>query len=190
MTDKRVKDDMNGKIIVDLLNKRDETALSYVKQLYGAGITDIAYNILKNRQDAEEVLSDTLLAVWNSIPPDQPVNLPGYIYKTARNKALHVYRGKKQKKRGAVTVCIDELGECISDGDVEGQIEERRLSSLIDVFLSSLDPENRRIFICRFYYNMEYKQIAEKYGMGLSRVKMSVKRTKEKLKNLLIKEGF
>ena len=181
---------MNDKIVIDLLNKRDETALSYVKQSCGAGIMDIAYSILKNRQDAEEVLSDTLFKVWNNIPPDQPVNLTGYVYKTARNTALHVYRGKKQKKRSAATVCIDELGECIPDKDVEGQIDERQLSYLIDRFLSSLDAENRRIFISRFYYNMEYKQIAEKYGLGLSRVKMSVKRTKEKLKELLEKEGY
>ncbi|MBO4423202.1 MAG: sigma-70 family RNA polymerase sigma factor [Clostridia bacterium] len=181
---------MNDMLITDLLNKRDETALVYIKQSYGAGITDIAYNILKNRQDAEEVLSDTLLTVWNNIPPDQPVNLPGYIYKTARNRALHVYRKNKQKKRSAVTVCIDELGDCISDGDVEGEMDERSLSELIDFFLSSLDAENRRIFISRFYYNMEYKQIAEKYGLGLSRVKMSVKRSKDKLKELLSKEGY
>ena len=181
---------MSGKDIIDLLNKRDETALLYIKQSCGAGITDIAFNILKNRQDAEEVLSDTLLTVWNNVPPDQPVNLPGYVYKTARNKALHVYRMKKQKKRSAVTVCIDELGECISDGDVEGQIEERQLSELINRFLSSLDTETRRVFISRFYYNMEYKQIAAKYGLGLSAVKMSVKRSKEKLKKLLDTEGY
>ena len=181
---------MNGRDIVELLNKRDETALSYIKQSCGAAVTDIAYNILKNRQDAEEVLSDTLLSVWNNVPPDDPVNLFGYVCKTARNKALHVYRQKKQKKRSAVTVCIDELGECISDGDVEGQIEERQLSELINRFLSSLDTADRRIFISRFYYNMEYKQIAGKYGLGLSAVKMSVKRTKEKLKKQLDKEGY
>ena len=181
---------MNGKDVVDLLNKRDESALLYIKQSCSAGIMDIAFNILKNRQDAEEVLSDTLLTVWNNIPPDDPVNFTGYVYKTARNIALNAYRLKTSKKRGAVTVCIDELSDCLPGDDFEGQIEERQLSSLLDRFLSSLDPENRRIFICRYFYNMEYKQISEKYGLGLSRVKISVKRTKEKLKNLLVKEGY
>ena len=181
---------MNGSVIIDLLNKRDETALVYIKQSCGAGITDIAYNILKNREDAEEVLSDTLLAVWNNVPPDAPVNFPGYVYKTARNIALHAYRKNHSKKRGAVTVRIDELAECISGGDVEDRIEERRLASLIDGFLSTLDADSRRIFLGRYFYNMEYKQIAEKYGMGMSRVKMSVKRTKEKLKEFLTKEGY
>jgi DNA-directed RNA polymerase specialized sigma24 family protein len=37
---------------------------------------------------------------------------------------------------------------------------------------------------------MKYGEIAKKYGIGLSRVKMSVKRTKQKLSELLEKEGY
>ena len=181
---------MDGKIITDLLEKRNETALSYIKELYGAGINDIAYRILKNRQDAEEVVSDTLFTIWNNIPPDKPVNFPGYVFKTARNNALETYRKNHRQKRSAVTVCIDELADVADDGDVESQIDERALSETIDSFLSGLDTESRRMFICRYFYNMEYKEIAERYGTGLSRVKMSVKRTKEKLRKYLEKEGY
>ncbi len=181
---------MNSSYIIDLLYKRDEEALVYIKQLYGVGIKDIAYNLLKNREDAEEVLSDTLMTVWNNVPPDNPVNLPGYIFKAARNNALETYRKNHRKKRSAVTVCIDELEDCAGGDDVESQIEEKHLSALIDSFLSGLDTESRRIFICRYFYNMEYKEIANRYGMGLSRVKMSVKRTKDKLKEFLQKEGY
>ena len=181
---------MDSKAITDLLEKRNETALSYIKEMYGAGINDIAYRILGNRQDAEEVVSDTLFTIWNNIPPDKPVNLPGYIFKTARYNALETYRKNNRRKRSAVTICIDELSDVAADGDVESEIDEKNLSDTINAFLSGLDKDNRRIFICRYFYNMEYKEIAERYGMGLSRVKMSVKRTKEKLKTYLEKEGY
>ena len=181
---------MDSRFITDLLFKRDEAALVYIKELYGAGIKDIAYNLLKNREDAEEVLSDTLMTVWNNVPPDNPVNLPGYIFKAARNNAYETYRKNHRQKRSAVTVCIDELKDCAAGDDVESQIEEKRLSALIDSFLSGLDTDSRRIFICRYFYNMEYKEIAERYGTGLSRVKMSVKRTKDKLREYLKKEGY
>ena len=181
---------MDSKTITDLLYKRDESALVYIKQLYGAGIKDIAYKILGNLQDAEEVVSDTLFTIWNNVPPDSPVNLPGYVFKTARYNALETYRKNNRQKRSAVTVCIDELSDCAADGDVESQIDELNLSRTIDSFLSSLDTDNRRIFLCRYFYNMKYSEIAERYGMGLSRVKMSVKRTKEQLKAYLEKEGY
>ena len=181
---------MDSRIIIDLLCKRNESALSYIKELYGANIQDIAYRILGNTQDAEEVVSDTLFTIWNNIPPDDPVNLPGYIFKTARYNALETYRKNKRQKRSAVTVCIDEFSDLAADNDVESELDEKRLSNLIDKFLSGIDTDNRRIFICRYFYNMQYNEIAERYGMGLSRVKMSVKRTKEQLKAYLEKEGY
>ena len=59
-----------------------------------------------------------------------------------------------------------------------------------DSFLQSLKDEDRRIFLCRFFANMEYKEIAKKYGYTQSRVKMSVQRSKKKLKEQLINEGY
>ena len=69
-------------------------------------------------------------------------------------------------------------------------VDERQLSCLIDSFLSSIDEDDRRIFICRYFYNMDYMKIARKLGYGLSRTKMSVKRTKEKLKAYLKREAY
>ena len=88
------------------------------------------------------------------------------------------------------TACEKNVSSTVAQGSEEVQIEEKHLSALIDSFLSGLDTESRRIFICRYFYNMEYKEIANRYGMGLSRVKMSVKRTKDKLKEFLQKEGY
>lgn len=184
---------MDDRSIIALLNKRDEQAIEQLKLQYGAACRHIAYNILKNREDAEEVLSDTLLSVWNSIPPDHPENLGGYVYKTARYNALEAYRKINRKMRGgdAVTVSIDELTECIpSDNDVEDAMDRKYLARLLDRFFADLHEDDKRIFLCRYFYNMEYKEIAKKYGIGLSRVKMSVHRTKKKLKEFLSKEGY
>ena len=179
--------------IIALFNKRDEQAREQLKLKYGAACRQIAYNILKNREDAEEILSDTLLKVWNNVPPDLPDNLGGYVYKTARYEALEAYRRKNRKMRGgdAVTVSVNELSDCVpSNNDVEAVMDQKYLASLLDRFFAELGEDQRRIFLCRYFYNMEYKEIAKKYGTGLSRVKMSVLRTKKKLKEFLSKEGY
>ena len=183
--------DDNG--IIALFNKRDEQAIEQLKLKYGAACRQIAYNILKSREDAEEILSDTLLKVWNNIPPDFPDNLGGYVYKTARYEALEAYRKKNRKMRGgdSVIVSVHELTDCIpSDNDVEDAMNQKYLASLLDRFFAELEDDQRRIFLCRYFYNMQYNEIAKKYGIGLSRVKMSVLRTKKKLKEFLSKEGY
>ena len=54
--------------ILKLYKERDEKALQEVKTKYGDNCRSIAFNILKNRQDAEEVFSDALLTSWDSVP--------------------------------------------------------------------------------------------------------------------------
>ncbi len=184
---------MDDRTIIALFNKRDEQAIEQLRLSYGAACRHIAYNILKNREDAEEVVSDTLFTVWNNIPPDTPDDLGGYVYKIARYNALEAYRKRGRKMRGgdAVTVSIDELDDCIvSDNGVESSVEQRYLAGLLDKFFAELPVDQRRIFLCRYFYNMKYTEISKKYGIGLSAVKMSVSRTKKKLKEYLSKEGY
>ena len=49
---------MDDRSIIALLKNRDEQAIEQLKQRYGSACRHIAYTILKNREDAEEVLSD------------------------------------------------------------------------------------------------------------------------------------
>lgn len=182
---------MIDRMMIERLRQRDETVLNDIKDQYGDVCFKTAYSMLKNKEDAEEVVSDTLFAVWNNIPPEAPDNLGGYIYKTARYIALEKYRLNTAKMRNsAAAVSIDELGDCISGGDTETDFDERQLSKLLNSFLSSQPEDSRRIFVCRYFYNMKYSEIAKKYGIGLSAVKMSLKRTKQKLKEFLTKEGY
>ena len=51
---------MNDKNIVDLYFNRDEEAITQIDKKYGRYCYSIAYNILTNKEDAEESVSDTL----------------------------------------------------------------------------------------------------------------------------------
>lgn len=184
---------MDDSEIVRLLFERDEAALEHLRRKYGAKCQTIAYGVLKNRQDAEEAVSDAYLAIWNSIPPEKPEILCAYLYKLVRNLSLHIYeaRGAEKRRANAVASPISELDYCVSsDFDLHEAYEERELSHIVNRFLQSLKDDDRRIFLCRFFANMEYKEIAKKYGYTQSRVKMSVQRSKEKLKEQLINEGY
>lgn len=65
---------MDDQGIVELYWKRSERAISETDAKYGGYCYHIAYNILSNREDAEESVSDTYLAAWHKMPPQR---LPG-----------------------------------------------------------------------------------------------------------------
>ncbi len=179
--------------IIKLFFERDERAIELTRDKYGAKCYSIAYGVLKNRQDAEEVVSDAYLTLWNNIPPDEPAVFCAYLYKTVRNLALLRYNKEAADKRRANSLAapLSELDECISsDFDLQAACEGRELSGIINNFLYGLSKENRGVFVCRYFAGMEYREIANKYGFTQSRVKMSLHRSREKLKETLIKEGY
>lgn len=179
--------------LVAILQARDETALREIRTAFEPLCAQIAYQILGSREDAEECINDMLLAVWNSIPPNNPESLRAYVIIVTRRAALDRYKAmQRQKRRGTqLTAALDELVEIIpSDEGVESELDRRALHDAIVRFVQELPAESRRIFIARYYMAMPVKEIAEKYGMGLSAVKVSLMRTRGKLKEYLEEGGF
>jgi RNA polymerase sigma-70 factor (ECF subfamily) len=64
---------MQDKQIIELYFNRDETAIAITTEKYGNYMFKIAFNILGDEEDVNEVLNDTYLSVWNSIPPIIPI---------------------------------------------------------------------------------------------------------------------
>ena len=66
-----------------------EKILGELSEKYGKICRTVAKNILRNDEDAEEILNDSLLAFWNSAFLDFPENPGAWLCKTARNLALN-----------------------------------------------------------------------------------------------------
>jgi len=69
-------------------------------------------------------------------------------------------------------------------------LEEKLLAESINDFLSELREGERKIFVCRYWYFDSIEEIATRFGYTQSKVKMSLKRTREKLRQHLLKEGI
>jgi RNA polymerase sigma-70 factor (ECF subfamily) len=184
---------MSDTNIIDLYAKRDESAIGETIKQYGSYCTRIAMNVLQNREDAEEVVNDTCLKAWNSIPPQRPGVLSAFLGRIARNVALDRYKAKKAAKRAGddTALLLSELDGCVPSGDsVESATEARVLERAIDDFLSAVRKDERTYFVRRYWYNDSIADIANRYDIGESKVKTTLHRTRNKLKEHLQKEGI
>lgn len=184
---------MDDKQIVELYWKRIEAAVEETSQKYGHFCFYIANGILRNKEDSDECVNDTYLQVWNAVPPQKPQSLKAFLGKITRNLALHKWEKRQAKKRGKdeVTCALEELQECIPcAANVENVTEQIVLVDTLNHFLTILDKENRTIFMQRYYCLLSIKEIAIQYQLSESKVKMSLFRSREKLKNMLEKEGI
>lgn len=140
---------MEDKQIVELYLARSETAISETEKKYGRYCHYIAYQILCSDEDAKEVVNDTYLKTWNTVPPQRPDPLKPYVGTLCRQLALDVYKGQHAQKRGGrVPLVLDELSECIPDnagGDDIG--ESVALSDALNRFIWALPQKTRNIFV-------------------------------------------
>ena len=184
---------MKDEEIVALYWQRNEDAIQETSQKYGAYLTKIAHNVLSNPEDSEECVNDTYLRVWEAIPPQCPEKLSTFLGKITRNLALNRYKYYLREKRGngQTALVIDEINECIPAlNSTEEAVEEQLLVELLNQFLYSLPVQKRKIFLRRYWYMSSIQEIAKDYGFSESKVKMILLRTRNKLKQVLEKEGI
>ena len=184
---------MDDKQILELYNERSETAISETADKYGKYCYYIAYNILYNTQDSEECVNDTYLKAWQTIPPQYPSKLSTYLGKITRNLALNRYKYYNRQKRGEgqTELVLDELLDCVPAAEsTEQEVEEKILVEVLNRFLDDLPEEKMKIFMRRYWYMSPIKEIADDFAMGESKVKMILSRSRNKLKQILEKEGI
>lgn len=184
---------MDDKQIVELYWQRNESAIDETASKYGPYCHSIAYNILDNDADAEESVNDTYLDAWNSMPPHCPSILATFLGKITRRISIDRWRKRSAEKRGGgqITVVLDELEECLTDGkSVEQEVEAKILSEVINSFVKSLPDTEQRVFLCRYWYMDSVETIAKEFGFSQGKVKSMLYRTREKLRARLIKEGL
>lgn len=76
---------MEDSDIIKLYWHRSETAILETKKKYHKLCSHIADNILHSREDSEECVQDTYLAVWNRIPEERPHYFRAFVCKITRN---------------------------------------------------------------------------------------------------------
>jgi len=178
--------------IIDLYWERSENAIRETDVKYGKLILHLAGNILRSREDAEECVNDTYLGAWNAMPPERPRVLCAFITRITRNLALKkIEYATAQKRNPEVEVSLSELDDCISGTENVGQqYEAAVLAAQISDFLRAQDDESRNVFIRRYWFYDSVRDIADLFSMSESKVKSMLFRTRNKLKNHLIKEGY
>ena len=184
---------MDDTAIVALYWARDERALTETAARFGAYCRRIAMNILHSHHDAEECENDTWLAAWNSMPDNRPARLAPYLGRITRNLALDRAEAAGAQKRGGgqANLLLDELAECLpAAGSVEQSYDAAETARVINDFLRKEPAKARNIFLRRYWYCDPAAEIAARFGMKESAVRVQLHRTRQRLAAYLQEQGI
>ena len=183
-------EDSTDRHIIDRLFARSEEGLALLQTHYGKLCHRIALNLLGSREDAEECVNDTYLAVWNTIPPNRPASLMAYVGKVTRNIAVSCLRKRGAKgRRCEGVVLLDELAECLPDTDTPDPADDLPLREALQSFFDSLSEEDRAIMVRRYYNGEPTEAIAVSLGLRHSTVRVRLHRLRERLRAHLEERG-
>ena len=182
---------MVDEMIIDMYFARDEQAIQYTEAIYGKRLLALANRILFDRQDSEESVNDTYMKAWTTIPPSRPTHFYAYLAKICRFIALGKLDWNNAAKRKADIVSLtDEMEQCIPDKSRDAQADNREIGRTITQFLESISQESRVIFMRRYWFCDSIVEIAKRYEISESKVKMRLQRTRNQLAAYLNKEGI
>ena len=183
---------MKDEKIIELLFARDERALAAIEEKYSGLMKYTAGNLLNSREDIEECINDTLLSVWEHVPPEKPECLSAYLTVLVRNAAKRRSRDAGAWKRGGqVQVVGEEFLSMIPDGgDLSAEFESRRAGEVINRFLGALSKSERKVFMMRYWIDAGIEQIAAQTGFSHSKIKSMLARLRKRLAEDLRKEGI
>lgn len=184
---------MNDEEIIALYFARDEEALTQTDKKYGAYCYTLANRILSSPPDAEETVSDTYFKAWQAIPPTKPKVLRLFLAEIVRNLAFTRWRSENAQKRGGgeMHLVLDELEECIgTEGDLEAELNLKELTRTIAAFLDTQPQREQNVFLRRYFFLEDTREIGSCYQMKPEAVLKSLSRTRKKLKKYLIQEGY
>ena len=183
---------MDDEKIIELYFSRNEDAISETSRKYGGYCFSIANNILADRYDSDECVNSTWFRAWNSMPPTRPNVLKLFLARITRSLAFNRFTERTAIKRGGgeMSLVLDELSECVGDGDAASEAELNELKRAVAAFVKTLPERERNVLVRRCFYTESIESIAERYGVSGSGVMSALSRARKKLRDHLKKEGF
>ncbi len=177
--------------IIELLFERSELGVEQIVKKYGDAMFTVSYNILRNREDAEECVNDSYLNIWNSIPPTKPNSLYAFVCGIARNLSLTRYKHNKAEKRDrSGDAGLEEIADIIPSGvSISDEIEREELSNMLNTWLGKLDRDNLYIFVRRYWYMDKVSDIARNLRFTEAAVYLRLDRMKKSLYKYLSERG-
>ncbi len=184
-------DTANVKELVKRAKRGDKEAFTQLVHLYSDRVYNLALRILKNPDDAADVLQETFLAVYEKIHTfDGRADFFTWLYRIATNFSLMRLRKKKR------TVLADEDLEREFDTPDQVEIAEWQQVPLkgmlseefqkhLDEAVDSLPEIYKSVFILRDLENLSIKETSRILGITESNVKIRLKRARMYLREKL-----
>jgi RNA polymerase sigma-70 factor (ECF subfamily) len=169
----------------------EERAIATLYDRYGGVLYAVAYRIVGQRADAEEVVIEAFAQAWREAPRFQSErgSVAGWLTMIARSRALDTVRARSRRDRLTASAAADRMGVSPAMGewraDPAGAVDHAERRTKVREALEMLSPPQRQAIELAYFEGLSQSEIAERLQEPLGTVKTRVRLAMQKLRESL-----
>ena len=156
------------KEVIELLNQSDQKAFNILFRLYSARVYHFSYSYLKSTEEAEEIVQDTFIKIWeNRATIDASYSFSGFIFTVAHHLILNRIRKIRNENHCKAVLAVSSVN---TQNETEEKILHAELERVQQAALTELPPKRKIIYQMIREEGMTYKQVAEQLNISVKTV--------------------
>jgi len=177
--------DIENKLIDDLL-KGDSWAFDELYRLYYNKVYSFSYKYLQTKHDAEDVVQELFITVWNSREKLKDIkNLNAWLFTIAFNQIRKIFRNMAMEKKKLETFAISSVFE---DSSVISEVEFNDLMSKAGNIIDKLPPRQKTVLLLSIREGLSSTEISDQLSINKRTVENHLSSTKAFLKKVFKEE--
>lgn len=157
-------------LLLESIRRKDQQAMADVFDRYGGMVYSVALRVLKDKEQAEDVMQDIFFQLWSK--PAAYVqgrgSLGAWLLVVARNRAIDKLRRRKASDSPDDIVLL-------SHTDLAAEAERNVLMEKVRDVLKNLPPEQLKSLELAYFQGLSHSEIAEQTGDPLGTVKTRIR---------------
>ncbi len=184
-------DEHDAHLMLRMKEQRDESALRELMERYQTPVYTMAYRLLGNAADAEDIAQRTFIRVWKAAPTYTPeARFTTWLFTIVKNLVFNETRRRQRKPASSLEAAAEQGFEPAQassplEGAPDASLIHKELEAVVEQALNQLSPKARMAVQLRRFEDMGHEDIASVLGMTASATKSLLFRARRQLRELL-----
>lgn len=170
-------------LLIEELKNGSYEAFDALYMSYSPVVERFAYAILKNRQEVDDLSQNIFLKIWEIRSSLCDVrSFRSYLFAMVRNAVVDILSRRK------VVLCSDEFSERIlmdiENVNVLERLDAHNLILMINIAVSTMPEQRRKVFSMSREKNMTHKEIADALGISVKTVEYHISKALSTLREM------
>ncbi|MCL2561186.1 MAG: RNA polymerase sigma-70 factor [Rikenellaceae bacterium] len=151
---------------------------------YAKGLVAYAVEYLHSKEDAEDIVHDCFVNLWEKIDNIDPEKVRGYLFNATRNMCINHLSHRKVRSQYQEKIIAGDISPAKDNTDFYVESELRRI---LDEAIAAMPPQRRQVFIKSRLEGKSADDIAAEMNIARRTVDKHIQISSKEIKEYIIK---